>query len=310
MILWYNNSFSVEDYCLCDIGILISLYGCYSTLFVSFGHFSKLDNRMLVSAEGHIVDILFFWSSFFCDNRILSATICWPDPKPSTTFVKFFPLWLTSNSDHWRGASKLRNFGSFKNHIISSWIQIILKGTLWYVLRFGPVEAILTFSVLLMIVVCLKDKLIKGDSSWTQVALTPIVLNQTSKVITREVKHTNAIKFALYGGNFLKAKESLVLPENKNCVHCLLNSVIACVIFQAYDFASHLVDFSVFNFQCFWVKLNVMDWRPVKIFFCKEYSVIYSTDNVFEGHFAWISQSPVAITVDWQSEYRVLILDN
>ena len=177
LILGYNNSLSVEDYCLCDIAITISLDGCYSTLFVSLGHFSKLDNRMLVGAEGHIIDILFFRSSFFSDNRILSAAICWPDPEPSTTFEEFFPLWLTSNSDHWRGASKLRNFGSFKNHIISSWIQIILKGTLWYVLRFRPVKAVLTFSVLLMIVICLKDKLIKSDSPRTQVALTPIVLN-------------------------------------------------------------------------------------------------------------------------------------
>ena len=110
-----------------------------------------------------------------------------------------------------------------------------------------------------MIVICLKDKLIKSDSPRTQVALTPIVLNKTTKVITREVKHTNAIKFALYGGNFLEAKESLVLPKNKNCIHCLLNGVITCVIFHAYDFATHLVDFSVLNFQCFRVKLNVMD---------------------------------------------------
>ena len=110
-----------------------------------------------------------------------------------------------------------------------------------------------------MIIICLKDEFIKGDSSWTQVALTPIVLNETTKVITSEIIHTNAIKFALNGGNFLYAKKSLVLTENKNCAHCLLNSVITCVIFHAYDFASHLIDFSVFNLQCFRVKLNVMN---------------------------------------------------
>ena len=55
-----------------------------------------------------------------------------------------------------------------------------------------------------MLGVRLKHELIKGNSPWTQMALTPVIFDETFKVVTGEVKDTDALEFCLNIGNFLK----------------------------------------------------------------------------------------------------------
>ena len=120
-----------------------------------------------------------------------------------------------------------------------------------------------------MFIICLKNKLIISDCSWAQMALTPIIVDKTAKIIARKIKYTNALESTLNSLIFLKTLKSLILPEDKDCIRCLLYRIVACITLHGNDFASHLIDFPVFNFKCLGMKFYVTYWRPFQIIFCK-----------------------------------------
>ena len=70
-----------------------------------------------------------------------------------------------------------------------------MSGILRYMLRFRPIKAVLSLFVILMLIVCLEYKLIKGYSSWAQMALTPVIFDETLEVVTSKIKDTDALEF-------------------------------------------------------------------------------------------------------------------
>ena len=159
---------------------------------------------MLVCAESHKVNVVLFRSSFLGNDRILSAAVCWSYSKPSSTLITYHSLRFTSNSNHWCCAWKLGNFCSLKYNNISPWVHFIMNGILRYMLRFGPIKTILALLVFLMVVICLKNKLIKSDCPWAQVALTPIVIDKIAKIISSKIEYTYALEITLNSWIFLK----------------------------------------------------------------------------------------------------------
>ena len=165
----HNDSICIKNDCCLGhfwISSFKFLHWYDSSIFVYFWQFSELYKSMLIGCKRHEIYIKVSWSSFLCNDWILSITICWSNPEPCTTFIALFPLWFSTNYNHWCSTIELLYFCTLKDNI---WFRIQIKdpSILWDMLCLSPIEAIWSFFICLVVRVRLKNKFIEGDCSWS-----------------------------------------------------------------------------------------------------------------------------------------------
>ena len=131
-------------------------------------------------------------SPFFSENWEFSTTMCRPDYEPYATFVKYFALRLSSNSNKWCCIRHLLTFNPFKCYSIRFWVQFKNLCILSDMFCFRPVKTALAFHFITTVNSI--DKLVVCYCFCTHMALTPLIDAYCTQVISCKIINSNAIE--------------------------------------------------------------------------------------------------------------------
>ena len=164
----------------------------------------ELNQSVPIGNEGHVRPVILRGAilnlpePFLCDDRVLPVAVARSDSEPSSTLVKQLSLGFPSDCYHRCGPSDLLHFYAFKNDLFWFTVHaIVLETILRNVLLVRPVKAALSFLSALVACIHSEHKLIESDRLCAHVGLCPVVLDQTTQVVLREVEHSHAIEVVL-----------------------------------------------------------------------------------------------------------------